>query len=50
VIVEGITYAIVFMGNTDFIRNFDTPRRDNMDANGQTARDGISSSIAPITP
>ena len=42
--------AIVFVGNTAYISNFDTPRRDNMDANGQTARDGIGASIAQITP
>jgi sugar lactone lactonase YvrE len=41
--------AIVFVGNTAYITNFDTPRRDNMDANGQTARDGIGASIAQIT-
>lgn len=32
--------ALVFVGDTADIANFDTPRRDNMDANG-TARDGI---------
>jgi sugar lactone lactonase YvrE len=42
--------AIVFVGSTAYISNFDTPRRDNMDANGQTARDGIGASIAQITP
>jgi sugar lactone lactonase YvrE len=42
--------GIVFVGNTAYISNFDTPRRDNMDANGQTARDGIGASIAQITP
>jgi sugar lactone lactonase YvrE len=42
--------AIVFVGNTAYITNFDTPRRDNMDANGQTARGGIGASIAQITP
>jgi hypothetical protein len=29
---------------------YDTPRRDNLDANGTTARDGIGASIARITP
>jgi hypothetical protein len=29
--------AIVFVGNTAYISNFDQPRRDNMDANGETA-------------
>ena len=42
--------AIVFVGNTAYIANYDTPRRDNMDANGQTASDGIGASIAQITP
>jgi sugar lactone lactonase YvrE len=42
--------AIVFVGGTAYVSNFDTPRRDNIDANGQTARDGIGASIAQITP
>jgi sugar lactone lactonase YvrE len=42
--------ALVFVGNTAYIANFDTPRRDNLDANGSTARDGIGASIAQITP
>lgn len=42
--------GIVFVGNTAYICNFDTPRRDNMDANGETARDGIGASIVQITP
>jgi sugar lactone lactonase YvrE len=42
--------AIVFVGDTAYIANFDTPRRDNMDANGKTALDGIGASIAQITP
>jgi sugar lactone lactonase YvrE len=42
--------AIVFVGNTAYIANYDTPRRDNMDANGQTASDGIGATIAQITP
>ena len=42
--------AIVFVGNTGYISNYDVPRRDNMDANGQPARDGIGASIAQITP
>ncbi len=41
--------AIVFVGNTGYISNFDNPRRDNLDANGTTALDGIGSSIAQIT-
>ena len=42
--------AIVFVGNTAYVSNNDTPRRDNMDANGKTALDGIGASIAQITP
>jgi sugar lactone lactonase YvrE len=42
--------AIVFVGTTAYISNYDTPRRDNMDANGKTARDGIGASIAQIAP
>ena len=42
--------AIVFVGDRAYVSNFDTPRRDNMDANGVTARDGIGASIAQIAP
>jgi sugar lactone lactonase YvrE len=42
--------ALVFVGDTAYIANFDTPRRDNMDANGKTALDGTGASIARITP
>jgi len=42
--------AIVFVGDRGYVSNFDTPRRDNMDANGLTARDGIGASIAQIAP
>ena len=42
--------AIVFVGGRGYISNFDTPRRDNMDANGTTARDGIGASIAQVAP
>src|SRR5688572_19336939 len=42
--------AIVFVGDTGYVANFDTPRRDNMDANGKTALDGAGASIARITP
>lgn len=41
--------AVVFVGQRAYISNFDTPRRDNMDANGTTAKDGIGASIAQIT-
>jgi sugar lactone lactonase YvrE len=42
--------AIVFIADTAYIANYDTPRRDNMDANGKSALDGIGASIAQITP
>jgi len=42
--------AIVFVGDRGYISNYDTPRRDNLDANGATARDGIGASIAQIAP
>lgn len=42
--------AVVFVGDTAYVANFDTPRRDNMDVNGKTAVDGIGASIARITP
>jgi sugar lactone lactonase YvrE len=42
--------ALVFVGSTAYVANFDIPRRDNMDANGKTAFDGIGASIAQITP
>ena len=42
--------AIVFIGDTAYVANFDTSRRDNMDANGKTALDGIGASIVRITP
>jgi sugar lactone lactonase YvrE len=41
--------AIVFVGNKAYVSNNDTPRRDNLDANGTTARDGIGASIAQLT-
>ena len=40
--------ALVFVGTTAYISNFDVPRRDNMDANGTTARDGVGASVAQI--
>ena len=42
--------ALVFVGNRAYVANFDTPRRDNMDANATTAKDGIGASIAQIVP
>lgn len=40
--------AIVFIGDRGYVSNFDTPRRDNMDASGTTARDGIGASIVQL--
>jgi sugar lactone lactonase YvrE len=42
--------AIVFVGGAAYIANYDTPRRDNLDANGKSALDGIGASIAQISP
>jgi sugar lactone lactonase YvrE len=42
--------AIVFVGDRGYVSNLDIPRRDNMDSNGLTARDGIGASIAQIAP
>ena len=40
--------ALVFSGKRAYVANFDVPRRDNMDANGTTAKDGVGASIAQI--
>lgn len=40
--------AIVFVGERGYVSNFDIPRRDNLDADGANARDGIGASIARI--
>ncbi len=40
--------ALVFVGNIAYVVNFDVPRRDNLDASGVTAKDGIGASIAQI--
>ncbi|MBY0412334.1 MAG: SMP-30/gluconolactonase/LRE family protein [Burkholderiaceae bacterium] len=42
--------AVVFVGERAYVSNFDTPRRDNMDANGITAKDGIGASVVQIVP
>jgi len=42
--------AIVFVGNTGYVNNYDVPRRDNLAADGKTSIDGIGASIAQITP
>jgi sugar lactone lactonase YvrE len=42
--------SVVFVGNTAYVNNFDTPRRDNLAADGKTSLDGIGASIVQITP
>ncbi len=42
--------AVVFVGNTAYVSNFDTPRRDNLAADGETSLDGIGASIVRIIP
>ena len=42
--------SIVFVGGRAFISNNDTPRGDNLDANGKTSLEGIGASIAEFTP
>ena len=42
--------SLVFVGDLAYVANFDVPRRDNLDASGTTARDGVGASIAVITP
>lgn len=41
--------ALVFVGDTGYVANFDTPRRDNLDAGStNTAKAGIGASIARV--
>lgn len=40
--------GLVFVGDTAYISNFDTPRRHNLDAGANTARGGIGASVARI--
>ncbi len=42
--------AIVFVGDTGYISNYDVPRRDNIDANGKTALDGVGASVVRVRP
>jgi sugar lactone lactonase YvrE len=42
--------AVAFVGDRAYVSNFDVPRRDNLDAGGTTARDGVGASIAMIAP
>ena len=40
--------AVVFVNGTAYVSNFDTPRRDNLAADGTTSLDGIGASIVKI--
>jgi sugar lactone lactonase YvrE len=40
--------TVVFVGATAYVSNFDTPRRDNLAADGKTSMDGIGASIIKI--
>ena len=42
--------SVVFVGSTAYVSNFDTPRRDNLAADGKTSLDGIGASIVKIEP
>lgn len=42
--------SVVFVGATAYVSNFDTPRRDNLAADGKTSIDGIGASIVKIEP
>jgi sugar lactone lactonase YvrE len=42
--------AVVFVGGVAYVSNFDTPRRDNLAADGKTSIDGIGASIIKIEP
>src|SRR5262245_22705027 len=40
--------SVVFVDATAYVNNFDTPRRDNLAADGKTSLDGIGASIIKI--
>jgi sugar lactone lactonase YvrE len=42
--------SVLFIGNTAYVSNFDTPRRDNLAPDGKTSIDGIGASIVKIEP
>jgi sugar lactone lactonase YvrE len=42
--------AVVFVSGVAYASNFDTPRRDNMAADGKTSIDGIGAAIIKIEP
>jgi sugar lactone lactonase YvrE len=42
--------SVVFVDANAYVSNFDTPRRDNLAADGKTSIDGIGASIVKIEP
>ncbi len=42
--------SVVFVDDIAYVSNFDTPRRDNLAADGLTSLDGIGASIVRIVP
>lgn len=44
--VSLIRAVALLSGGTAYIANFDTPRHDNLDANGKSALAGIGASVA----
>ncbi len=42
--------SVVFIDATAYVSNFDSPRRDNLAADGKTSIDGIGASIVKIEP
>jgi hypothetical protein len=42
--------SVVFVDEVAYVDNFDTPRRDNLAADGKTSLDGIGASIVTIEP
>ena len=42
--------GLVVTGYRVYVANFDVPRRENIDANATTSKDGIGASIVQITP
>ena len=42
--------SVVFVDANAYVSNFDTPRRDNLAADGKTSLDGIGASIIKIEP
>ena len=42
--------SVIFVNDIAYVSNFDTPRRDNLAADGLTSLDGIGASIVRIVP